>query len=155
MDAAEESSARKQREATPHLHTQQILEGETVVWDGPKGPERAVVSAVDDRTDPPTFIVRLDDGGKRGAARNKLRKWSTFEAEKSAASPQAASPTGGAGEQSEPTPSNPNPFAAQGKKPQASPVAARTSPAPKKSAFDDDDWDDWGEDSTPARKKGD
>eukprot|EP01060_Flectonema_neradi_P039718 TRINITY_DN8857_c0_g1_i2.p1 TRINITY_DN8857_c0_g1~~TRINITY_DN8857_c0_g1_i2.p1 ORF type:complete len:205 (+),score=59.60 TRINITY_DN8857_c0_g1_i2:832-1446(+) len=116
------------------------LEGEMVVWQGPGAPQRAVISAVDDRTSPPSYVLKLDDGGKRGAPHSQLRKWGKqFEHNEGHAS-QNSSPT-------QPPPQRKAPV-----------TASPTSKSPKVNApKKDDDDDDWGadEDWSPGAKKDD
>eukprot|EP01065_Artemidia_motanka_P045306 TRINITY_DN662_c0_g2_i1.p1 TRINITY_DN662_c0_g2~~TRINITY_DN662_c0_g2_i1.p1 ORF type:complete len:815 (+),score=358.79 TRINITY_DN662_c0_g2_i1:355-2799(+) len=53
-----------------------FAKGERVVYHPMSGPPAgATIFAVDDRTDPPSFVLTLDDGGKRGAALRQIRKW--------------------------------------------------------------------------------
>eukprot|EP01063_Lacrimia_lanifica_P007440 TRINITY_DN14738_c0_g1_i1.p2 TRINITY_DN14738_c0_g1~~TRINITY_DN14738_c0_g1_i1.p2 ORF type:complete len:426 (+),score=133.94 TRINITY_DN14738_c0_g1_i1:226-1503(+) len=145
----------------------EYLVGETVVWSPMTGePKRVVVTAVDDRTDPPTYILKLQDGGKRGAAHKQLRKWKDWQAEQAgetdespsasashtpAPSPPAASqspapaaqsPANYGGTSNSPTGNRPNLKPAGSPRPHLKPAA---KPAAKAAAVkkDDDDWDDW------------
>ncbi|KAJ9445654.1 putative ADP-ribosylation factor GTPase-activating protein AGD6 [Diplonema papillatum] len=124
------------------------LQGEMVVWQPRTGaPERAVISAVDDRTDPPTYILKLDDGGKRGAAHSQLRKWGQkFEhASSDPAAPEPASASSGP-----PAPSgSPAPAGEEAVSPKpvrTSPVRVSKPAVAKPVKKEADGWDDWGED---------
>ena len=129
------------------------------MWETKDGPQKVKVAAVDDMTDPPTYILRLDDGGKRCAPHSALRKWSKYESDQSKQEATASSSSSPPPqEQPTTTTATPtreaNPFSATpAKKPTITPKAKAPTPAKK----DENDWDDWGDedDSWGAGKKDD
>eukprot|EP01059_Diplonema_ambulator_P000127 TRINITY_DN10116_c0_g1_i4.p1 TRINITY_DN10116_c0_g1~~TRINITY_DN10116_c0_g1_i4.p1 ORF type:complete len:436 (+),score=104.23 TRINITY_DN10116_c0_g1_i4:57-1310(+) len=121
------------------------LVNEVVVWHGTTGPpQRATVAAVDDRSTPPTYILRLDDGGKRGATHAQLRKWGQkYDHE------QGGEPTHVASTSSAASPSHASPVSESRASP--SPISHQAAPPkPKKS-----EWDDWGDDDWGGETKKD
>eukprot|EP01064_Diplonema_japonicum_P025866 TRINITY_DN37297_c0_g1_i1.p1 TRINITY_DN37297_c0_g1~~TRINITY_DN37297_c0_g1_i1.p1 ORF type:complete len:430 (+),score=95.40 TRINITY_DN37297_c0_g1_i1:58-1347(+) len=130
------------------------LKGETIVWHGATGPPlRATVSAVDDRSDPPTYILKLDDGGKRGASHAQLRKWGNkYDHEEHHRENTEEQPAASSSSSPSPSPSN---IASGSSTPSPAP-AVRSSPTPApRPAAKKSEWDDWGDDDWGESKKKD